>query len=299
MLGHSALSPAEALLLLDPEKTRPREALKVSLMALLAQRKLQIDEHAGKGFLGRRTSTTRLSANASNGREAPHETSLLQIVRASQPVTMDDFVADAKRSYGQDFSGFTKQYVAPALIGRGLLREAIEPFLFFFKRRRLRPTAAGDIERARLEGLMAQARDIPSFLDSDPKKAAAMAIALGGLVLLLPGLQPHLAQLGDVIRHHGQQASNDSSSSSSDSSTSFSSSTSSPDAPQNLSPGAEQLDLGSFDWGSFDSASLDAVSASMETLDASFDSSSSDSSSSDGGGGDSGGGGDGGGGGGD
>lgn len=295
MNSYSALSPAEALVLMEPNTAKPRDALKVSLMALLARRKLQILEDQRKGFFGGTTKIVQLTAPRAPGSEAPHEASLLGIVRSAQPVLMTDFITAAKRSYGGDqFRDFTGKLIAPALISRGLLKEVTEPFLLFFKRKRLALTPSGDVQRRRLEDLLDQARDIPRFLDSDPKKAAAMAVALGGLILLAPELQPHLAHIGDVMRHHGQSSdggSSDSSSSSSSSDYSSSSATIDPAA-------SEQLDMsGTFDLSSFDSAALDSMSASMETLDSSFDSASSDGGGDSGG--DSGGGGDGGGGGGD
>jgi hypothetical protein len=293
-----ALTPGEAMVLLDPNGATGREAAKVSIMALLAERKLVIDKISEKKTFGGQRIVEKMRAVASPAGQPAHVASLLSLIRGVQPAAVPDVVKAARKEYGADLGGFAKKFVGPSLVARGLLKETVEPFLLFFKRKRLAHTPAGAMEKSRLEALMAQARDIPRFLDSDPAKAAAIAVALGGLVLLAPELRSYLGQIGDAMKVAPPPANSSSDSSSGESGYSYSSSSSTSESSAPLEPFApgatETLGAASFDWSSFDSASFETMSESMDSFDSGFDSASSDSG---GGGGDSGGGGDGGGGG--
>jgi hypothetical protein len=46
-------------------------------------------------------------------------------------------------------------------------------------------------------------RKIPELLKTDPKDAAAIALAAGGIILLVPELRSHYDQLGRVMRSEG------------------------------------------------------------------------------------------------
>jgi hypothetical protein len=60
-------------------------------------------------------------------------------------------------------------------------------------------TAAGDAEKIRVETALREARAIPQYFDSDPMRAAALAAAAGGAILLVEALRPHYRQLAKAF----------------------------------------------------------------------------------------------------
>src|SRR5262245_47836090 len=100
------LTPGEALLLLEPNKKQGREAIKVSLMWLLANQCLTASLEDKPGFLGRLFSkTSRLRPGRHPPADLPSEMDdLMQLVRRTG--YMDDFAKAARREYGNDLTEF-------------------------------------------------------------------------------------------------------------------------------------------------------------------------------------------------
>jgi hypothetical protein len=291
----TVLSPAESLMLLKPNRTPAREAVKVTLLWLLAQGLLRIEEATEKRFfLNRKIACVRPTGRIA--RLPPHAASLMEVVREAQPDggTMRHLVARAREAYGPQLEGFKREFIAPALVRRGLIEEGRVLLLF----RTWRLTPAGVAARDGIEGDIRRARGIPALLRSNPAEAVAIALAIGGTLLLVEELRPHYRRLSDAMR--AQDAA------SGDAGGDGSSATWSSDDPHphdkdlpadNLNlhdAGTGGFDLGHLDLGAFDAEAFGALDAGMATFDSSFDA----SAGGDGGGGD-GGGGDGGGGGGD
>ncbi len=286
------LSPAESLVLLKPNRTPAREAVKVTLLSLLAQGVLRIDEERKKWFFGTkkiiylRPTSRRLSSLP------PHAASLLECVRDAQTDkgTMEAMVACARRSYGSNLAGFKSRFIMPALLSRGLIEERVLLLL-----RSYRLTPVGVAEQSRIENDIRRIRAIPDLLRTNPAEAAAIALAVGGTILLVSELRPYYGQLSEAMRRHGvtDTASGDGGGND----TSFwSQDDTGPGHPAHTMPDRLDTDhsgLGSFDLSTFDAGAFSALDAGMDSFDSGFDS----SAGGDSGGGD--GGGDGGGGGGD
>jgi hypothetical protein len=117
-------------------------------------------------------------------------------------------------------------------------------------------TAAGQAERDRLTRAIEQARTIPRMLDENPKQAAAIAAALGGLLLLAPEVLPHLGALAAALKLY---------------------------PADDLAQGFDSFSDGGFDLSGFDGAAFDGFSDSLAAMDTQFDAavSSSDSGGSD------------------
>lgn len=292
----TALSPAESLLLLKPNRTPARNAVKVTLLWLIAQGLLKIEEETEKRLFW----TRKVTCVRPTGRTAralpPHAASLMRVVREAQAHggVMRQLVAQAREAYGPQLEGFKSRFLVPALVGRGLIEEGRK--LLWFRTWRLTP--AGIAERDRIERDIRSARTIPALLGSAPAEAAAIALAVGGTLLLVEELRPHYRQLSQAMRPPGGA---DGSSGDGGSPEIWGSDHSHPHdsaaLPDNLNlhdGGTGNFDLGSLDLGTFDADAFGALDAGMATFDSSFDA----SAGGDGGGGD-GGGGDGGGGGGD
>jgi hypothetical protein len=269
----TVLTPAESLLLLKPNRTSGHDTVKVTLLWLVAQGLLRIDDDTA----GSRPERSSLCATGrTDPSMPPHAAALVQAVRDAQPDggTVADVVKQARRLYGPQLAGFNRRFICPALVGRGLLEQ--QRVLLFFRRWNL--TAAGAAEQRQIERNIARARTIPALLHSDPAEAAAIALAVGSTLLLVEELRPHYRQLveamrakaaasdaggsppdywpcGDAHRHHDDQRNGDAGQ---------------PGDTASVHDGATG-NLGSFDLGALDVEALGALDAA--TFDASFDAS--------------------------
>ncbi len=251
------LNPAEAKYLLTPNMSG-MIVIKVMLLMLIAKGILRIEETEVRWLLrNKKVAHLRIAAEPSDA--PPGILALLKTVREAQ--TRDGTVAEIAKRAQKDFApmgaAFVKQYIAPSLIGLGLLREKKFLFVRLYQR-----TPAGDIEAKRIEGEIARAKEIPALLKSDPAKAAALAASLGGTLLLVDELNAHYKPLADAMRDSGVAT----------------------DGATYGNFGGDSssggFDFGGFDAGSFDAGSLGALDSGMSSFDSGF---------SDGGGGDSGG----------
>ena len=130
----AALSPAESLFLLKPNRTPARETVKVTLLSLLAQGIVRLEEQVS--FIGiRKTVYVRLTQRPVPALPA-HAVSLLDQVRAAQADTgsMSDVVKHARQAYGSSLNGFNRDFIIPLLRSRGLIEERRVLFLRHYKR---------------------------------------------------------------------------------------------------------------------------------------------------------------------
>ena len=267
MTDSTPLSPAEALFLLKPNRTPGSRTLRVTLLSLLVKGVLRIEEEVKPGvFRDRKVAHLRIVAERTPT-SPPHVAELIGVVRAAQADggKVRDVARLAQGTFGAGCGLYNRTFIVPSLIERGLLEERRVLFV-----RTWHATPAGEAERARIEADIERARQLPALLRSNPAEAAALALALGGTLLLVDDLRAHYRQLADAMRSSGYDGGasdgfDGASSGTGDSSGGF--------------------DFGSFDFGSFDAGAFDALDAGIGSFDSGF---------SDGGGGD---GGDGGGGG--
>lgn len=291
------LTPAEAMVLLDPNLKQGRNPFKVSLMWLLAQRHLKATE-VKRGWL--RGRTTQLSGGPRARTDLPDDLqAVMNVVRVSGTGLMDDVVKAARNLYGTNLLGFQNDLIYPALVARGLITRSQETYLTLFTRDRWDQTPAGKALAQRIEVLFEDARRIPGFLDRSPAQAAALTASLGGLILLMPELRPYLEDIADVMRRPqiaGSGGGGDSGSFFGGSGGSSGGTGSGRPAKEEestvpTSSGSDPLDF-RFEFDDFDFGNIDGLDASLSALDSSFDSSADGAAGGDGGGGDGGGGGD-------
>ena len=285
----AALSPAESLFLLKPNRTPARETVKVTLLSLLAQGIVRLEEQVTKRFIGtRKTVHVRLTQRPVPALPA-HAVSLLDQVRAAQADTgsMSDVVKRARQAYGSSLNGFNRDFIIPLLRSRGLIEERRVLFLRHYKR-----TPAGDAEESRTAADITRARRIPELLRSNPAEVAALVLAVGGVILLVNELRPYYRQISEVMRPRDTGADYSDSSGGNPSLPLWDSSDPGTVHPGDAIQSLDAASFGSLDLSAFGAGAFDALDAGMASFDAGFD-----ASVGDGGGGD--GGGDGGGGGGD
>jgi hypothetical protein len=297
------LSPAESLFLLKPNRTPARETVKVTLLSLVAQGAVRMEERETRRFFGKKKT---VYVRPTNKRAAlpPHAAALRDLVQAAQgdSGSMTDLVKRAQKAFGQNLAGFNRDFIVPALRSRGLVEEG--RILLF---RTCKRTAAGDAEERRIASDIARARTIPELIRSNPAEAAAIILAVGGTILLVGELRPYYRQMSEVMRT--QAASSDASDSGGDSTPLWDSAGSPGPDPAHQADPAHHLDaagLGafdhsgldhasfdhtSFDLNAFDAGAFDALDTGMASFDSGFDASVGDAGGGDGGGGDGGGGG--------
>ena len=276
-----ALTPAEQFVLLDPMGAEAKEAVKTTLLSLVARGALRIDTISERGFFGAKTKSV-LSETGNSIDAGPHETALLRVIGGAGVgggATLDKVALAARSAFGDGLRKFVTDYIHPSLMRRGLIAESTRKVAIFFTRKVKQLTPAGEMEKQRILALIERARDLPNLLKTNPAAAAAIVLAAGGVLLLLPELKEFYGQLAAVRPH----------SATGDYSHDHGSSTSSGDSGS----GAD-LNLGSFDTTSLAALDSDAFASFDSSFDSSFSSSggSDSSDSGGGGGGDSGGGGD-------
>jgi len=199
MADGDALGPGEVLTLLEPGTAKGRDGLKLTLMALLMRGALRFMETEKKGLMGTKRRKVLVEAKRPERLDAPAAAVLAAIGPLGEGRTMDEAVKRLRKAFGKDLSGFREKQLLLSLVRRGLIEPRPESFLLLFTRTRYHPTPAGERERARLAGLMEEARRIPSFITSDPAQALAIVAGLGAAVLLVEELRPHLQQLGQAL----------------------------------------------------------------------------------------------------
>lgn len=274
MNAATPLSPAEALVLLDTKGATGREAFKVTVMSLLAQGAIAIKEESRKGMF-RTTKTTRIFPGNPLAGLPAHVQAVLSLIgsRGIDGVEMKSLATTAQKTFGPGLYTFKTSHVLPALLQRGLVKSEQETRMLFFKVASWPLTAAGMMEKNRLEAVIARARMLPELLQTDKAEAAAIVLAAGGVLLLIPQLKPYYGQMAALrappLNDHGSGDSN----------------------WANLGSSGSATGTDSLDFAGFDSSALDTLDSGMASFDASFDSSFSDGGGGDSGGGDSGGGG--------
>jgi hypothetical protein len=202
-----ALTPAEALVLLEPNADIGRAAAKVTFLSLLAQGVLRLERETGR-ILGTvtRLRLAKAPAQAQVHQAPAHVEAVLDAVRYSRSGTVADIARRLSKATGQ-YGQFITHMLRPLLIERGLLvqhsRQEQRRSMLLLKRTvtvyTYVPSEAGAAEQARVRAALEAAPDIRRALDEDPGRAAAMAAALGGLIVLVPALLPFLGQIGHAM----------------------------------------------------------------------------------------------------
>lgn len=193
----TSLSPAEALLLLKPNRTPSTRTLRVTLLSLLVKGILRIEERIEPGFFRNRKVPHLLVVPAQTPAAPPHVAAVINVVRGAQFAggRIRDVVQRAQDEFGTGCGGYNSRLIIPSLVERGLLEARRVLFV-----RTWRATPAGEAERRRIEADIDRARQLPRLLKSDPAEAAALALALGGTLLLVDDLRRHSRQLADAMR---------------------------------------------------------------------------------------------------
>ena len=267
-MNEAALTPAEAMMLMDLRGAAPAALFKVSAMALLLRRVLQVETKVQRGWI--RTRMITLLRLGQVPALFPHERAvvrLVQVVLQSQPegAAVEAVVSAAKREYGSTLYKYRQDLVLPALLDRRMVEIRRSRW---FKIERPAMTPVGLAVLGQLNAMLDRGRKVPGWLDTDPRQAALTAAALGPLVLLVSELRPHLARLAAAMPRRAEGG---------DAGGGFSGSDGlsvSHDQPGFHHPHDSQdhsLDFGAWDSGAFDAGAFDGFDNAMSSFDAATD----------------------------
>lgn len=114
--AYSALTPAEAMLLLDLRRAAAAGLFKVTAMALLLRRVFRAEAETQRGWFRTRT-VTRLHLGQIPALP-PHEAAVVRLVQSAGHVqlgspTVEQVVAAARHQYDPDLGRFQKDLVLP------------------------------------------------------------------------------------------------------------------------------------------------------------------------------------------
>ena len=196
------LSPAESLLLFN-NRYSSRQALKVTLLELIARKILRVETRQEQRVF-REEAVQHLRVLVHHVPDAPaHVASLLDTLKAAQPgggIALDAVTKLLRNRYGNKVDLFKDDLLLPALVARGLMAE--QRFGFFRLGKRLQLTRAGEAEHKRIAAAAGKARQIVELLKTAPARAAVVALEAGQAILLLDRLSFELRDLGEAIRKH-------------------------------------------------------------------------------------------------
>jgi hypothetical protein len=266
------LTPAEALMVLHGPKTKPSEAIKVTLLSLFAQGVLRHVTLSKPGLFGRREVAGVVTTGIVPRPGGPHVDAIIEVARrnAAKGGNLDGLIDGLRQAFGSGFKRFLTDHVAPGLIARGLIRLRRRSFLGLALAPVVEWTPLGDAERARIAVQVERTPEVQHLLRHDPSQAAALVLALGALIFLMPALLPLYGDIARVMNRPTDGGGGDS------------------------SGGTDGASDDGRWWGGdteIDTAALDSLGTAMVSFDAGFDAASDGGDGGDGGGGDGGGGG--------
>lgn len=198
------LTPAEAQLLVEPNKTPAKNVLRTSLLHLAASGHLRSEVQRKRSWLDAG------GARVARGPAATPPPEPLRVVleavfppwKTDAPLTPNEMLHRLQQVFGHDYSRYVTEHLRPLLERRGLVEVEEYTWLRVFRRKRYRHTAAGARLRADIEARLGTAKELAAAVYLDPSRAVALAEGMGGLVLIAEGLRPHLKALGRAASAH-------------------------------------------------------------------------------------------------
>jgi len=118
----TALTPAEALVLLEPEEAPGMDAVKVTVLSLLAQGFLRSETKAVSSFLRGSRAVPTLTLGQRHPTPVPrHVGAVLDVVRTAGDPVMPKVAEGFNKAFGQKCARFRPELVLPDLVSRRLL----------------------------------------------------------------------------------------------------------------------------------------------------------------------------------
>ncbi|MEM7043493.1 MAG: hypothetical protein AAF543_11850 [Pseudomonadota bacterium] len=186
-----SLSPAECLVLLDPEGADPKELIRVTLLDLIAKKAIHFERRPRQTFFMRRTVEDPYLIAGSDLRRSGikhHEHLILDIVRREGEVSLKRFAREVARAL-RKARAFKDAYVVEDLSKAGLIVE--ERRFALFRHKYL--SEKGERVRAVLKDLRDHAaRHMDGWIGADSDKAALFLALVGTNILIMPEILQRL-----------------------------------------------------------------------------------------------------------
>ncbi|HRD77287.1 MAG TPA: hypothetical protein PK264_15365 [Hyphomicrobiaceae bacterium] len=197
----AGLTPAEAYALLEPGSRKGNTAIKLTLMWLLSRRVIEIRKSAVPGIFGKIRERDALFVREPLPADCPpYLRRLLAIIDNPSGVRVDRIPLMCGYVYGSQSHSFLREDVSRALIAKGFITRTPRRALGIFPYEQYRRTKAGDQLASEINRTIVGLKSIPDMLERNPRQAAALAFAAGGLIFLVPELVPHFTALAHAAR---------------------------------------------------------------------------------------------------
>ena len=199
-----ALSPSEALFLIDPAFEDGRNALKLSLRWLIAHGVFHATCEIRPGtWMFRIRPRLQVVTPSPAIADLPRDLAeLVELARSSPTDFFEDILPIIQWTYGASPSLLMGKKIKQNLVDRGLLANQPQSSSFGLGQHSHARTPAGEEVCERLTSLLAQARDIPQLITTDPSRVAALAAQLDGLLLILTELRPEWSEIANAMRNY-------------------------------------------------------------------------------------------------
>lgn len=196
------LSPAEAVLLIEPRTSAARVCLQAALLTLLGHGHIAFDRPAG------RFQSPTLRLEAGDGRPLPpHVDAVKAALSDYKPgctsLSRLHVVHALQKRFGLGYGRFVRDHVAPPLVARGLLASERRRFLGLFPYTRYERTASGSALAAPLLRVVKAADDLPSMIAADPDRALHLVRTAGVLLLLSPKARRQVPAIRQLLAERG------------------------------------------------------------------------------------------------
>jgi hypothetical protein len=196
--------------LLAPDTTQGYKAIKLTLMWLIARRIVEVRTKTTRGVLGtaRRRSTVHVIRPLPDDLPG-YVLRLIGLIETVPEQRVDKIASVLGTPYGVNGRKLVRDEIVGLLVEKRLVERYPGRLLGLFPIERRRRTPEGDALARRVEGTLASARTIPALLDRDPRQAAALAFAAGGLIFLVPELLPELSAIAAATRRQDASSGGD------------------------------------------------------------------------------------------
>jgi uncharacterized membrane protein YgcG len=198
--AHHDLTPTEAQVLLEPNTTPGRSAVRTTLLHLAATGHLRPEVQPRRSWLdagGKRVARGQ-SAVALPEHVAVVLEALFPAGSEQKPLAPTEMLGRLQKAFGYDYGRYLSGHIRPLLVRRGALEVEEYVQLLVIRRRRYRHTAHGARLRDQVEAKLRAAGDVLDAVYRDPPRAAALAAQMGGLILISAALRPHLHTLSQA-----------------------------------------------------------------------------------------------------
>lgn len=192
------LSPAQAMLVVDPRASTGPRCLQAGLLVLL-----------GTGRISARARQSLLQDTTLVLRDGPYDTDIdphiraiddaLRIYGRGTVLSRSQVLHALQKAFGLGFGNYVHDHVGPSLIERGLLTCERRKMLGLFPVRRYSLTPSGEALAPPLRRLREDLEGMRALIKQDPERALQLARSAGVLIPISPRARRELPALRKLL----------------------------------------------------------------------------------------------------